>query len=565
MPEVATTSTNPPLARATLPDKPLTEFTVEEVGQAILSKQAKEGAVNQKFIDGDHWQGSLGWIGPYPTDIGAAKVRADIQKGFTSRNVILEVTERHSTGVVGREPDWGYAPRRDMDELERPTANETALIDEAEALMTTWWDKRGIYTMLRTIVEYALHQGRGVVRIFVPKGKMVDGVATANSIEEALSLIYVDAPHPREAAVLVNEETMEPVGMYRFSIGNYNYADIYYTDEEDKSVIKRVGGPNPERPEVYTVDIGKRLLMYQLDRRLLITTQVQQQQRGLNLAESMVPRNVITSGFLERIIFNAMLPGHYEDDPEEPTLKRFVPDPYYAGAGTTNFLNGIKFTGRDGEEQVANPTAVFREPIAPKPTIEASSAHYRSILNEVDQLHHLISGDAISSAVSRVEARLDFTKSLTTTQAPTEALGRWILETVLAFAETIANQPGRFTGELQAHFKCRLTAGHLTPEEQTVLIERVDKGLTTKEDAMHLLGVDNVDVAIAKINAQPGSMLGMREKQAIVFKLWLDAGATPEQAARLTGVAPDSEEFKILAAINPKPEPEPNPEPGIEQ
>lgn len=556
-----------PTPRRSLPDKPYREFTQSEAGTAITLSQAPEGRENRLFIEGDHWQGGAGWVGPRPQagEAGSEVVMAEIQKGFTSRNAVLEVTDRHTQGVVGREPAWGFVVARDMEDDEEPTEAEQGQIDEAEALLTEWWNTRNIAQLLQNAVATSLHQERGLLRVYIPRGLLVtretqgaDGVvrsaqvATAKDIKEALDLIYVDAPHPETAVVLEDPSDMQPVSMHNFSVGNKRFSDICYIDvPTGKTVLRRVGtGISDAEGEVHSWELGGRLLMHQLERRLLISKQVQQQQRALNLAESMIPRNVVTGGFLERIITNAKMPGRYVDDPdaEDGTGRTWVPFDFYTGAGTTNVLSGITVTDREGNESLTSPGITFREPVSPKASIEAREAHYASILNEADQLHHLISSDAVASAVSRVEARLDFVMSLKATQAPLEAMGRWLIETVLALAETVAGKEGEFTEDLRADFTCRLQAGTLTAEEQTVIVERVEKGLLDRETAMSMLGVDDVDAAIQRINAQPGSMLAMRQQQAEVVAAWINAGVTIDVAAQLAGFDKDSDEYKLLSA-----------------
>lgn len=554
-----------------LPDKPYRDFNLTEAGGAVLHAQHPLAQVNQQFIDGDHWQGGNGWRGPHPAPSemtkGGAEMWLEIQQGFTSRNVILEVSKRHSTGVVGREPAWSLAVQRSLGEDEEPTAAEKKLIDEAEAPLTNWWNKKGIHKLLQRAATLVLHQQRAVLRIFIPEGllKVQKGrdeqgnetltrVATAANLETALGMIHVDCPHPKTSVVLKDPRTMEDVSILHVSNGRETYADVGYVKdpqaEKPVTVIRRMTTGNTN-PQDYEFQLGGRLLMFQIERDLMITQQVQEQQRALNLAESMIPRNVVTSGFLALIITNGRMPGRFVDDEESPTGKRFVPDPFYQGAGTTNFINGLTTEDRDGGESITTPGVNYREPIPPVASIAARDAHYESILHEVDQAHHLMADDATASAASRIEARKDFLSSLKETKEPIERLGRWLIESVLALSEAIIEKPGTYTELLRADFNVRLQLASLTSEEQKVLAEQVEKGLIDKETAMSLLGVDDVDVALAKINAQPGSLLEMRMKQAEVVAAWIAAGVTIDVAAQLAGIEKDSDEYKLLAAQDP--------------
>ena len=538
-----------------MPVKLLRDYRLDEATGLVNAAQLPEAPANALFMKGDHWQGGAGWVGPAPADrdVNAVAVMAEIKKGFTSRNATAEVVHRHTQGVVGREPNWGFTPQRDIPDGQEPTAQEQALMQEADALLTTWWDKRGVHNKVSAAVRQSLHQGRGLLRIFVPRGLLTkresDGaqVASAPSVEEALRMIYVDSPKPTEAVVTHDPENMEQVAVHMYERDGYRMVDVSYVDGDQ--TVTRTLGQGQEQEFKYSM--GARLPMHQLTRDLLITQQVQEQQRALNLAYSMLPRNVVTGGFLERIILNAQMPGSFVDDPTMPSGKRFVPAPYQTGPGTTNFLAGQRVIDKEGGESIATPSVHFRPPVDPEPTVKAADTHYRAILDEVDQAHHLISADATASGASRVEARLDFFHSLRDTQTPLEEMGRWLLEAVLALAEAIAGQPGQYTGTLRAEFTCRLQAGSLTADEQEALLARVDKGLTPKEDAMHLLGTDDVDAAIARIAAEPGSQLDKRAKQAEVFQSWVDAGVGYPAAALLAGFEKDSEEYKLLTTIDP--------------
>jgi hypothetical protein len=310
--------------------------------------------------------------------------------------------------------------------------------------------------------------------------------------------------------------------------------------------------------------LGGRLLMGELRRRsIMITCQVQEQQRALNLAETLIPRNVVTGGFLERIMLNAQMPGKMVEDATTESGFRFVPGAYETGPATTNWLKGVETVDPDGNRVVATPNVIFREPIKPDASIAASGAAYANILNEVDQAHHLLNADSAPAARSRVEARMDFLNNMRMTQAPLERLGRWLLETVLALAEAISNQPGKYSDQLRADFTCRVQVGQLTAEEQTALKDMVEAGLMSREDAMALLGVDDVDLAISKINSQPGSLLDMRKKQAEALAAWQDAGVSLEIAAELIGLS--EEEVKKLKAMDPVPDPAKQGDPAQQQ
>lgn len=558
-----------------MPYKPLRDTSLSDANQVLSKAQAPLAKINQRFMDGDHFQDGEGWIGPWPGahETGAAEVRNEIKRGFVSRNAIAEVVHRHKNGVMGREPAWNFTTRRPLKQDEKPKDTEQALIDAAEAAMTGWWDKRKVHKALQQAVEYGLHQGRGVVRIFFPRGRAVQvkrrnaageeetvTVVQAPTLEEALDQIFVDTPHPSKAAVMEDSETMQEVGIYSHKSDDKDILEVTYSDGfgKDAMTTLRVEVSADNTVRTFTYPLGGRLLMAQVERPPLVSEQVVEQQKALNLAETMIPRTVTTGGFLERIILNAQMPGEWVNDPNSPTGRRFQPAPFYTGHGTTNFLAGKEYRELDGSVRIANPSVFFRDPVSPKPSIEAGDAHRMHILNETDQTHVSIAGDAFASAVSRVEAKTDYLSSLRTTQTSVEAVGRWLIETVFALAVEIVRSSGGtlpapdMMDQLKAEFRCRLQVGHITPEEQRAIKELVEGNLISREDAMTMLGTDNVDDALAKINSQPGAYLDISEQQAKVFKAWLDTGAPEEFAATMAKLTPEQvAELKRALATAP--------------
>lgn len=549
--------------------KPAAQLTLQDLRSLIERPQWLD--TNRLFVEGDHWQQGAGWIGPLPMadEDGFAQVVSEIQRGFTSRNVVAEIVERHVSAVLGREPAWTFTPRRALKEDEEPSKEEQPLIDEAEAKLTEWWDERDLNGWLQRAATTLLWAARAPFRLYVPKGLLVeervaDGngseavrqVVRASTIDEALGVIFPDHPAVEKATVATNDDTKREVGVFLYERENLERAELSYLEDAElaggraagaarRTVIRSIGqGDSSDVAH----DLGGRLTMMEIRRPLFITTQVQQGQRALNLALSMIPRNVVTGGFLERVIMNAQMPGEWEDVTDEngqPTgEKRFKPDPYHTGAGTTNFLAGVEYTDQDGKTHLATPNVQWREPVDVSSSEKAKRAHYQDILEEADQAHVLITGDATASGVSREQARSDFLWSLMLTVPRVNALGRWLLETALAMAETFIGKPGQYTKTLRATFLCRVDAGPLSADERRMIVEAGDKGYIARETVMSMLGVEDVDAEQAKVMAQTGSMLDLTIKQAEALEKWNLAGLPFEVAAELVGLS--DEQLKLI-------------------
>jgi hypothetical protein len=182
--------------------------------------------------------------------------------------------------------------------------------------------------------------------------------------------------------------------------------------------------------------------MFEMRRAALVTPQVQQSQRALNLALTMIPRNVVTGGFLERIMLDAQMPGHWELDPDgQRTGPAGYASRFTRAPGTTNFLTGVEFEDEQGNTKRGTPSVHFREPVKPDASITASGAHYAAILDEVGQRHVLMAGDAAASAVARIQARFEYLNTLLLTQPEAETALSFTIETALAMAEALARAP----------------------------------------------------------------------------------------------------------------------------
>jgi hypothetical protein len=540
------------------------------MAQTLIGEHLWDGAkVNAKFMEGDHWQEGVGWIGPMPnaTEEGYAATKALIEKGFISKNAIKEVVDRHVNGLLGLPPEWGFTPIKALKENEEISPADQALIDEAEAAVTQWWDKRDAHNLIKDVATKALWAGRGLSRVYVPSGLLVDvvvaapdgqattirGVAVPNGdVNKALELIWIESPKPDVSTVYEVFETKEEIGMVitapsATSTVNTTLStqqlELTYLEKQaiaDKVMtvlaLKRL---EQQAESIVKMDLGGRITMFEMKREPLITEQVQSMQRAINLAISVVPRTIVTGGFLERIILNGQMPGEWVEDAKTKE-KRFVPGKLSMGAGTTNFISGVEHEDQStGTTKLADPEVVIREPTDPSFAVKGERALYRDLLEEVDQVHILMSADAVASGVAREQARVDFMLSLNKTRPQVEVMGRWMLETVLAMAEVFAGTPGKYTSKLKAYFRCKPDFGPISSDERNQTVQEVEKGMKSRERGMNELGVDDVDAELAKINSQPDAQVDLVKRQGEALKALVDATVPLEIAMELVGFDPE--------------------------
>jgi len=530
-------------------------------------------AINRAFFQGDHWQRGSGYIGPHPqpTDSAFTDTMVEIANIFTSQNAIGEVTTRHTLGAVGKPFRWSFVPRRDTG-TQAPTTDEQTAIDEVTAFMRTWMLARKIPTLIRNATSTLLLAERSALRLTIPAGltttnKAGETVVEATSIEEALAKIWPEHPTPEGSAVISDGDTKLEAGVVVYEGAadreqgeatdrkddTEDYAWLCFLNDVGETVIKIIS-EHDDTPSDRTADatateanadaastyksaplkLGGRLTMFEMHRPALITPQVQQAQRALNFALTMVPRNVTTGGFVERLLMDAQAPGEPEVVDGKRT-GRWIEKPFYAGAGTTNFVEGAEYEEiqPDGTRTIrrGSPSAIFRNPVKPDASLTAKDAHYRSILSEVGQLHVLISGDATASAVARIQARAEYLNTLLLTQPEVEAALRWLLETALAMAEAIAGTPGKYTNLLRADVTCKLDTGPITPEERKAIEESI--GVTISQDtAMLMLGIEDVDAEKTRMADDLDSRTKRAEAIGKALMTLTTAGATLEGAAK---------------------------------
>jgi hypothetical protein len=474
------------------------DLTIAQIQQLLRDATPAWVADNTLLYRGDHWNGGRFWSGPTPPQgAGYASVMEEIRRAFVSKNAIKEAVGRHVGGVIGREPAWSLTVRRPLADGQEPTAEEQALIKEAEAVLTEWWDQRGAHTLLQQAARTLLRAERAALRIFVPHGVLVDGRVPPSDLQTALFRVYADHVAPAQAAVLTDQATMQDGGVYVYQEDKQTYAELSFLDGS-LTVLRTLVGTTVEETRL---DLGGHLLLHELRRDLLITEQVRQHQMLLNLALTMLSRNVVQGGFLERIITNGLPPGRWERD-VATGKDTFNPEPMKVGAGTTNFINGLPI--KDDEGNVTGYTSagvVYRDPVAVGTFRDTRDIAYRGLLEETHQVHALIGGDATASGESRRQAMADFITDLLLTLPELNEAGRWLLETTLALASIFSGQPGRFAS-LRATFSCRLDPGPISADELRLVMELVAAKLLSRETGMSRVGVEDVTAEMARILAE---------------------------------------------------------------
>lgn len=504
--------------------KPFTDYTFEDASELFGKKDAIKGGSPRRpvtaisataFFEGDHWQKSKGFIGQLPPASlrGADQILANIRDGFVSENVIQEIVETHIGAILGREPLWSFLKEQNEAGQKPPTDDATG------EMLTPWWNERKGLKSFQKSAETVLLEGAAVRRIWIPRGRAKpDGVIPQQAdIPQALDFIYSQSLTADVAGIFLDPDTQNEVGIYLFEEkddqGNVtaNCAELSFLNKQGETVcrvVKDKGEPQDFGP----YQLGRRLLIHEITRRALITVQVQSNQKALNLAHTMMMRNVNLAGARERTVANAQHPKQKirRQSPQNSnqTVESIEPGTYETGAGAVMFLMGHPIRNEKGDiVGYTNPNVSVSDP-APVKTFTDTSGHFReAIYSQCHQRHVLISGDAAASGRSREQARAEFERSLKETKTVIDAAGRWELETVLRLAAQLANKTSAYLN-LRADFNCLIDSGDIDPEKVKVVLEMRKPGGATNtpmisdETARNLVGIDDAEAELKRIEEE---------------------------------------------------------------
>lgn len=474
--------------------------TVKDAKDWIAREDADKVESALAFMHGDHWQDSNAWSGPIP-DSGSSDytiVAEEIERGFVSKNVVKEVVDRAVNGVMGREPKIT---------LSFPDKRQTKLVQEAETLVKQWMADKDFQKHVQKALRNSFVAGKSTLRLFIPSGLLQNGQVAVND-KDPLSFLYLDAPEPLDSGVVEEETTREKVGVF---IGKtvditgkeVELAEVTYLlpieNEQGKRFTEITVIPEKGSPESAQLDLNGKLFIHELGMPSIITDSVISQQKMLNLNLTMMQRNSVLGGYLERVILNGQLPGHYEEINGEQV---FVREDFITGAGSINAINGVPELDENGNVRGYTSASIsYRDPVSVRTFLEAKDASYRAILEEVQQLHALLSGDAITSGDSRRQAIAGFLSTLRIPKYTTERAIEWLIETVLACAGTFSGNPDKFKG-IKCTAECKLDTGVVSAGEIDLLERQVRIGIISIETAREKIGIEDNELEQERVERE---------------------------------------------------------------
>jgi hypothetical protein len=154
------------------------------------------------------------------------------------------------------------------------------------------------------------------------------------------------------------------------------------------------------------------------------------------------------------------------------------------------------------------------DPVPVDNPIKAASFATQNILEDTDQLHVMIAGDATANGVSRQQARDDYEKSLDESASEVNYVGSSVFETFLSLVAIFAGKPGYFDG-IRVSFEARVDPGPLSPQDRQMNIDEMNAGIKSQEEAMQYAGVSDPDAMKKKIKEEKAEMPPLQPKPPV--------------------------------------------------
>ncbi len=521
-------------------------------------RRHKKTSSAKSMYSGDMWDKGKGYIGPVPVDDddNAAEIMHNIQRMFTSRNVIEEVVDRQVDALLSKSPDWkifnknalktnpkefrkAKAPRSEnlenrVDLAPSPsddTTNDERIV-EAETVLAEVWLRGGLGDALKASLTERLISGKGLLRITISKryDKKKDEI---EDLFEAAK--YIKIEHVDNGLGKVIDDDGEKLSVIEV-INNKTekVVEISFVDDDDRTIIASVDkagtlSSNLEPGENETLDeiITKLAKIAELSNPMFldgnitadeilgkpfVSDSMLQNNRALNLDLSLAIGVLVEAGYSEMVVTNVALETTEVPDPNNPTKTIKKPVGLKRGAGVVNNLVGEQTVTAEGEVEFQTPGVTFKEPSQLTPFLQGESLFYRQVLSESKQTHVLLNVESDPSGEARVQSRQDFVKKSQKYKPSLDIHGTWALNAVMHMAASLAGKDGYFDG-IECLFDSKIYAGELSAEEQDVVIARYEHGLVARETAMVLLGTEDPILELDMINKDEEAKLELQVRR----------------------------------------------------
>lgn len=337
--------------------------------------------------------------------------------------------------------------------------------------------------------------------MYVPQDRFEDtGEILLDDPLDLFDNVFLTEAHPIFSTVYRDAMTQRDVGIYQFMDDDETpMAEVSWLDpDSDELYIRTLSSNKIESEQVFSNDTGSKqyLPLYELHRPRFLDEQFHQQQKKLNLTHTMEMSNVVLGGFVERTLLNVALAGTWTTDTQGNEV--FTPNPIEMGAGTVNAFTGVTITDQDGNQRVADPKIVYRDPVPTETFRVTADAVYRSLLKAAHQTHHLIAGETEISAKSREAAMADHVTSLLITKKRLDNMWLWLSQIILDYLQIFTDE----YDDAELTIETTLDVGPISPDMMLTVLQLWNSHMITTETALSMIGIEKVQEEIAMLKQE---------------------------------------------------------------
>jgi hypothetical protein len=492
-----------------------------------------EDALSRMMEEDDYWQDGRRYKGPLPAADDYVAGMSLIRKSYAPVLKVRECTNRHVRGVIGKEPQFetvleGVAASKKERRAEGYKGNDVdALADAADDVQGDVWDERGEHKTAKLACRRLVTTRSVFLRYDVPSGfiktfKDADGKELTGIDEtdwrKAYRLTHMEVCDRDTASVVVDPETMKEFALYSYKEPVPGTTDrerqcvqISTVRDDGLTLVRIVRSDNSE-PDEWTVDTGGFPLVLKAESEGIVTPDLFQLQDLSCGIATMVKINADVAGFPQVDLIDMEKREEEVPDPANPGKTKRVPVPMPNGPRTQRAhysyvdedKDGNVITTKEGQPLIRRGQISYREPVSSDPLRQDIEFFNTEIYRGFNQGHIATRRSANSSAELLVAERADYADSLLETKPDLEKLLRNVFKARLCMAAYLAkdlNTLAQFKAG-RVRVDLRLNAGPMSIEEQRIVMERQENGLLSRETTMVLLGTEDTDSEIEKLDRE---------------------------------------------------------------
>ena len=457
---------------------------------------------NKLYKEGDHWQAGAGYTGPrLPADHPLYGVwLAEMERIFVSKDILKEIRNREKWALTGKAWTWSI-----LDENNEPLDEESST--ELKTFLDDWMHEKKIVSVVADAIANSGwagedgQLGRGILRFYIPEQRLDDGLAKAEDLGQALSMIELEAPDPETAMVMEDADTeYEKVGFISWSEEKdgeeFDRAELVYVDEQGLTVLESLISVEGSSGSSEPLNLLGTITMYQMERPLIIDQSMRSMQRFYNHVATAFQAAIGGAAWPEDFFFGLLPPGQWEEGEDGKDV--FVPEPLVRGPGRSHFLQPGTVLDEDGTERaVMGGRHARTQPVPATLFIEAKNNIQSDMIASVFQAYTEITGMAQASGEKLQLARGDFESAATDTANETRMMVRWVLETALLLAQIV--EGGGEPKKYNIRTAVQIDTGVVTAEHKLILAQLRSEGFISHETALAEAGYPDPTAEILKI------------------------------------------------------------------